>query len=116
MNACWLWRGAPLDRVTGIEAVVGSIPYNFALGSAIPNPTFRTPATPEGELEIRQDDCNGPVVARLPLAPADGRAGVTTLSGRLTAAPGRHDLCATFTQKGPEPLWVLDRLTLKVAQ
>jgi hexosaminidase len=116
MQPCWLWRGARMDGATRIEATVGSIPFNFSIGAAINKITFRKPETPEGELEIRLDDCDGPVVARLPLAPAKGNAGVTTLTGTLAAQTGAHSLCATFTQNGPDPLQVLDKLTLLGAQ
>jgi hexosaminidase len=113
MRACWIWRSATLDGMRSISAEVGSVPYNFSLGVDIAQVRFRQPETPEGELEVRQDSCDGPRVAVIPLAPAAGAAGVTTLSAPLAAlARGPHDLCMTFTQKGPDPLWLLDRLTL----
>jgi hexosaminidase len=116
MEACWLWRGAPMDGMTRIEARVGSVPFNFAIGAAIDKITFRKPETPEGELEIRLDDCDGPVVAKLPLAPANGNSGVTTLAGTLLPQTGAHSLCATFAQNRLDPLWVLDKLTLSGPQ
>ncbi len=112
MQPCWLWRGAPVDGVTQIRATVGSVPFNFSIGAAINKIVFRKPDTAEGELEIRQDGCDGPLVAKLPLAPARGNRGVTDLTGQFRAAAGVHDLCITFTQNGPDPLWVIDRLTL----
>jgi hexosaminidase len=64
-------------------------------------------------LEVRQDHCDGPRIAALPLAPATGNSGVIALKGALaTPVTGTHDLCITFTQKTPDPLWLLDRLTL----
>jgi hexosaminidase len=116
MDACWLWRGAPMDGMTRIEARVGSVPFNFAIGAAINKITFRKAETPEGELEIRLDDCDGPVVAKLPLAPAKDNSGVTTLTGTLLPQTGAHSLCATFTQNRLDPLWVLDKLTLSGPQ
>jgi hexosaminidase len=116
MHACWLWRDAPMDGATRIEARVGSVPYNFSIGAAINKVVFRKPETPDGELEIRLDDCDGPVVAKLPLAPARGNSGVTTIGGTLAPSAGAHNLCATFTQNGPDPLWVLDKLTLSGPQ
>ena len=113
MQACWIWRAAPLDGVRAIHADVGSVPYNFSLGADIKDVTFRKPATPAGELEVRQDSCDGPRIAVAPLAPAARSAGVTTISAPLAMpVSGTHDLCMTFTQKGPDPLWLLDRLTL----
>jgi len=55
------------------------------------------------------------VIATIPLAPAAGNSGVTRLSGRVEPQQGHHDLCITFTQSGPAPLWMLDRLTLEPA-
>ena len=116
MQPCWLWRGAPMDGASRVEATVGSVPFNFSIGAAINKITFRKPETPEGELEIRLDDCDGPVVAKLPLAPAKANSGVTTLTGAIASQTGAHTLCATFTQNGPDPLWVLDKLTLSGPQ
>ena len=35
------------------------------------------------------------------------------VTGALVPQSGAHDLCMTFTQNGPDPFWVLDRLTLQ---
>lgn len=112
MQPCWLWRGAPLDGVTRVSAVVGSVPFNFAIGDAVNHITFPKPETAVGELEIRQDDCNGRVIGRLPLAPATANSGTTTLQGEIRAAGGTHDLCIMFAQPKLQPLWVIDKLTL----
>ena len=40
-------------------------------------------------------------------------AGLGQIAGPLVAPSGAHDLCMTFTQNGPDPFWVLDRLTLR---
>jgi hexosaminidase len=113
MQACWIWPKAPLDGVRSISAEVGSVPFNYQLGADIASVKFRAPEKPAGELEVRQDSCDGPRIASIPLAPATRSDGVTMLSGPLAAAgQGTHDLCMTFTQKTPDPLWLLDRLTL----
>ena len=39
--------------------------------------------------------------------------GVADVTGALVPQSGAHDLCMTFTQNGPDPFWVLDRLTLQ---
>jgi hexosaminidase len=113
MQACWIWPAAKLDGAHMISADVGNVPFNFSLGEDMASVTFRKPETRAGELEVRQDSCDGPRIASIPLAPATRSAGVTTISAPL-AVPvvGTHDLCMTFTQKTPDPLWLLDRLTL----
>jgi len=113
MRACWIWPAAKLDGARTVSAEVGSVPFNFSLGADMAGITFRKPETGAGELEIRQDSCDGPRIAAVPLAPATGSSGVTTLSAPLAVpVAGTHDLCMTFTQKSPDPLWLLDRLTL----
>jgi len=38
---------------------------------------------------------------------------VAEVTGSIAAQSGSHDLCMIFTQNGPDPFWVLDRLTLQ---
>jgi hexosaminidase len=113
MHPCWIWRGAPLDGARRIVARVGRLPFNFAIGDDVNKITFRPPSTAAGELEIRRDSCDGPLVATVPLEPATHTSGDAEVSGAIGAETGAHDLCMTFTQRGPDPFWVLDRLTLQ---
>lgn len=112
LSPCWLYEGADLTGVSEVEVAVGQIPFNFQIGKDIEKIKFRPPATPEGELEIRQGSCQGAVVATLPLAPATRSQGVTVLKGKIAGVTGSQDLCFTFTQKAVEPMWVIDRVTL----
>jgi hexosaminidase len=112
MNPCWIWPAAPLDGVTALEVSVGQLPFNFQIGDDVKKIHFRPPATPAGELEVR-DGCKGPLLASLPLAPALASQGVTRLRAPLAAAAGPHDLCFSFTQAKVEPLWVLDSVRLE---
>jgi hexosaminidase len=113
MHPCWIWRGAPLSGVRRISAQIGRLPFNFAIGDDINKITFRPPATPAGELEVRRDSCDGPLIATVPLEPATHTSGDTVVGGPIAAESGSHDLCMSFTQRGPDPFWVLDRLTLQ---
>lgn len=112
LSPCWLYEGADLSGVSQVEVAVGQIPFNFQIGKDIEKIKFRPPATPDGELEIRQGSCQGAVVATLPLVPATRSQGVTVLTGKIAGATGPQDLCFTFTQKAVEPMWVVDRVTL----
>ena len=98
--------------MTRLTATVGRQPFNFAIGEDIKKVTFEKPETPAGELKVRRDGCDGPVIATVPLASAAGSSGDTAVSGTIEPQQGTHDLCMTFTQTGPDPFWVLDRLTL----
>ena len=113
MHPCWIWRGAALDGARRMVAEVGRLPFNFAIGDDIHKISFEPPATPGGELRVRRDSCDGPVIATIPLARAMTTTGVADVTGALVPQSGAHDLCMTFTQNGPDPFWVLDRLTLQ---
>jgi hexosaminidase len=113
MHPCWIWRGAPLDGMRGIVAQVGRHPFNFSIGDDINKISFRPPSTPAGELEVRRDSCDGPLIASIPLQAATRTTGDAEVSGPIKPEAGAHDLCMTFTQRKVDPFWVLDRLTLQ---
>ena len=113
MHPCWIWRGAPLGGIRRIKASVGRLPFNFAIGDDIKNVRFEPPVTPAGELHVRRDSCDGPIIASIPLEPATKTSGVAEVTGPLVAQSGAHDLCMTFTQESPDPFWVLDSLALE---
>jgi hexosaminidase len=115
-HPCWIWKRAPLDGIASLSAEVGQVPFNFSIGADLAKVVFDKPRTPTGELEVRLDRCDGPVVASIPLGAATRNPGVSTITGSLPPQQGRHDLCMTFTQTGPNPLWMLDRLTLGPAK
>ncbi|NIJ37346.1 hexosaminidase [Sphingopyxis panaciterrae] len=112
LDPCWIYQGAMLDGVTRIDMAVGQIPFNFQVGKDRDTIKFRRPKTPAGEFEVRLDDCDGPVIATLPLAPAARNPGVTRLTAPIVPTKGRHDLCLTYTAAGPDPLWAIDEVNL----
>jgi hexosaminidase len=92
---------------------VGQVPFNFQIGDDAGKIRFPRPRTPEGELEVRIDGCEGGLLARIPLAPAAASEAVSTLPpARIEPQVGRHDLCLRFAQPGLDPLWVLDSVRL----
>ena len=104
---CWRWDAAPAARRIAIR--VGQLPFNFQVGADRAKIRFRPPATPAGEVEVRAG-CAGPLLATLPLAPAAAHPGVTRLEAALPAGP--HDLCITYTARGVDPLWAIERVEL----
>ncbi|ATQ44127.1 family 20 glycosylhydrolase [Caulobacter mirabilis] len=112
LEPCWRWNAADLTGVSRIEVAVGQLPFNFQIGKDIEKITFRPPATPAGELEVRAGGCKGERIGVLPLAPAVDNPAVTVLTGAIASRSGKQDLCFTFTQRGVEPMWAIDRVTL----
>ena len=67
-----------------------------------------------GELEVRAGGCDGEVVARLPLGRALQRERVTTLRAGLGPHDrDRADLCFQVNAKTLEPMWAIERVTLR---
>ncbi len=109
MNPCWIYRAADLTAAPALVAAVGQIPFNYQIGTDAAKVRVGDARSAAGELEVRIDGCDGEPVALLPLAAADGRLGITTLSGvRLPARPGRHDVCLRFARPTLDPMWALD--------
>jgi hexosaminidase len=113
MQPCWIYQGADLTRALSLIASVGQVPFNFQLGKDKEGIKLRAPASPEGELEVRLDSCDGERIATLPLAPAVHNQAVTRLpAAALPIRSGRHDLCLTFTGHSLDPLWAIDSIDL----
>lgn len=100
---CWTWT--PPANARSIAVDVGQLPFNYQIGKDRDAIRFRSPATLDGELEVR-DGCDGERLAMLPLAPAARNPGVTTLRTTLSRAPTAA-LCLTFTARGPDPIWAI---------
>jgi hexosaminidase len=113
MNPCWIYQAADLSHVTGINAAVGQLPFEFQLGADVHIPKLNPPQTPDGELEVRIDGCDGERIAVLPLQPAVANNAVTELpAAKIAHRDGTHDLCMKFTQRSHDPMWVLDWVRL----
>lgn len=116
LDPCWIYKQADLSQVKSITASVGQVPFNFQVGDEVKGIPVRKPATASGELEVRLDDCEGPRIAVLSLAPAVPYLTVTTLQpAPIQPVAGKHDLCFTFTQPGVDPTWVIDSIELNGA-
>lgn len=112
VRPCWIWRNAPLGRGHIFQLDVGQVPFNFEIGADKDKIKFGTPRTPAGEFEIREVDCNGPIIATLPLAPAANNPGITRLTAEHPAAAMHADICITYTARGVDPLWAIDRIAI----
>jgi hexosaminidase len=113
MNPCWIYMAADLTHVTGIDAAVGQLPFEFQLGADVHVPKLSPPQTAAGELEVRMDGCDGERIAVLPLQAAIPNNAVTQLpAAKIDHRDGTHDLCMKFTQRSHDPMWVLDWVRL----
>jgi len=113
MNPCWIYPAADLSHVTAVDAAVGQLPFEFQLGADVHIPKLNASQSPDGELEVRIDGCDGERIAVLPLQPAVADNAVTELpAAKVAHRDGTHDLCMKFTQRSYDPMWVLDWVRL----
>jgi hexosaminidase len=136
-NMCWLWRRAPTERLAreppagareppagarespagtleGIEHVtltVGRVAWRF--GDEAQGAVVRPKASAAGEFEIHADSCTGPLLARLPLAPAVRGGGQITARVSTSKLNDARDLCIFATGDPRDGQWVLARMAFE---
>ncbi|HEX9140493.1 MAG TPA: family 20 glycosylhydrolase [Steroidobacteraceae bacterium] len=112
-NPCWIFEHADLDYVDTARVAVGQVPFNFQIGADRDKIPLLPPQTHDGEMQIRLDSCEGPLLASLPLTPALQSDAVTELPPAPLRGPaGIHDLCLRFTQASLDPMWAIDWIQL----
>jgi hexosaminidase len=109
-DMCWLWRRALLEGIEHVTLTVGRVAWRF--GDDAKEAVVRPKASAAGELEIHADSCNGPLLARLPLASAVRGDGQNKLNSKVSApkANGARDLCIFATGDPRDGQWVLARV------
>jgi len=103
MDRCWLTPPLPLDG-HAISVRMVALPFNYQLAGDAKTITLRPPKGAGDELVVRQDICDGPELARVPLGSA-----TVPLAG---AATGAHRLCLFAATRAPAPLWAIDTVTV----
>jgi hexosaminidase len=108
-NMCWMWRRAPLEGVEHVTLTVGRVAWRF--GDEAKDAVVRPKASAAGEFEIHADSCTGPLLARLPLAPAVVR-GQHELNASVSTSKlnDARDLCIFATGDPRDGQLVLARM------
>jgi hexosaminidase len=112
MNPCWIYEKADLAGISAIEVSAGSLPFNFQIGADAQKIVLRPPATPDGELEVHLDSCDGAKIAVLPMPHPVPDTALSTVRGPLAPQAGAHDLCFIFTRAKLDPYWALHTVRL----
>jgi hexosaminidase len=109
-DMCWLWHRAPLEGIEHVTLTVGRVAWRF--GDEAQGAVVRPKASAAGEFEIHADSCTGPVLARLPLAPAVRGDGQNELNARVSTSKlnDARDLCIFTTGDPRDGQWVLARV------
>ena len=110
MNPCWVFPQVDLDRVARIGVRAGHIPYYFQLWHDDAKVVTRKSTSGVDELQLRLDDCNGPVAATSPLRTE--HAELESIDVAMPAVHGVHDVCFAFATRARDPLWLIDLVQL----
>jgi hexosaminidase len=111
-DPCWRWHGELPHGAVALRARVGQLPYNFQLWHDIKSVVERTTSLPDGELLVHGNACDGPVLARVSLAPAQREVALTTLDAAFDIPAGTSELCFQFATGKHDPLWSLERVQI----
>lgn len=116
LHPCWIYEKAQLRSGQVIMLEVGQLPFNFQVGTDRDRIPFRARRGRFGEFEVRARDCDGPLLAELPLEAAADNPGVTRLSAALRLPSGfigsSENICISYTASGPDPLWAVKSVNL----
>ena len=111
-NSCQLYPSAPMNGIAAIRIDAVRLERNYALAHEQKLVVSRPHSTPFGELVVHRDQCEGPVLATLPLPDPSHGARRFTLDAALPAQQGKHALCLIYTAPIDGPLYALDRVAL----
>jgi hexosaminidase len=111
-DTCQLFPATWMDGVTAIHVDAVRLPRNFVLAHEQKLVVSRPHTTPFGELVVHADQCDGPVLASLPLPDPAHSARNFTLDARLPMQQGEHALCLIYTAPIDGPLYAIGRVML----
>jgi len=111
-NTCQLYPATPMDGLASIHVDAVRLPRNYALAHEAKLVVSRPHATTFGELVVHLDQCDGPVLASMPLPNPAHSARHFVLDATLPAQHGEHTLCLIYTAPTEGPLYALDRVAL----
>lgn len=111
MNPCWIWPGVDMAGVASVKIALVASPFNLRLGAELDKVVRRPSSRPNGEFQVRLDNCDtGQVLATLPL-----RAGAVRLdlASALPLESGVHALCFAYAGGDRlDPIWGIDKVEL----
>ena len=105
MNPCWIFPQVDLGKLAHIRIEAGHIPWYFALWHDQAKVVTRESTSGADELQLRIDDCSGPVFTAVPLRVEHAQQ--ETLDVPVDAT-GVHDVCFAFATRTHDPFWLVD--------
>nr|WP_246130429.1 family 20 glycosylhydrolase [Nitrospirillum amazonense] len=114
-DACWVYPKARLDGVTTLTVNAARLARNYGLAHDAVKVRSHPATTPNGELVVRMDGCDGPVAATVPLPSPAAAPQQFPLTARLPATTGQRDLCLMYTAPIQGPLYAIGSVSLRAA-
>ena len=111
-NSCQLYPATPMEGVTAIHVDAVRLERNYALAHEQKLVLSHPHSTPFGELVVHQDQCDGAVLASLPLPDPAHSTRRFALDAALPPLRGEHALCLSYTAPIDGPLYALGRVSL----
>ncbi|MDE1150561.1 MAG: family 20 glycosylhydrolase [Azospirillaceae bacterium] len=111
-DACWVYPKARMDGVTSLTVRAARLARNYGLAHDAAKVRSHPATTPNGELVVRLDSCDGPVAATVPLPSPKTAPLQFPLTAALPAASGEHDICLMYTAPITGPLYAIGSVGL----
>lgn len=111
-HACWMTPKRSLDHIGALRVEAARLARNFGLAHDQSKVVQYAGKTPRGALEIYQDQCDGPLLARIPLPDGDTLGEQFPLEAAMTPRSGTHALCLRYTAPITGPLYAIGAVHL----
>ncbi|MDZ5645757.1 family 20 glycosylhydrolase [Nitrospirillum sp. BR 11828] len=114
-DACWVYPKARLDGVTTLTVNAARLARNYGLAHDAVKVRSHPATTPNGELVVHMDGCDGPAAATVPLPSPATAPQQFPLTAHLPATTGERDLCLMYTAPIQGPLYAIGSVSLRAA-
>ena len=114
-NSCQMFPATMLDGIAAIHVDAVRLARNYALAHEQKLVISRPRRTRFGELVVHRDDCDGDVLASMPLPDPAHSARRFKLDASLPKASGEHALCLVYTAPIDGPLYAIGKVALRPA-
>jgi len=111
-SSCWRYADARLDGIRSIRIDAARLARNYGLAHDQVKVKRYPARTAHGELEVHLGDCNGKLLARIPLPGGKTLGEQFSLEAPLPKQTGTHDLCLRSTARIDGPYYAIGAVHL----
>jgi hexosaminidase len=114
-DSCWIYPKARLDGIAALKVSAARLARNYGLMHDQVKVVERASRSAIGELQVRLDGCDGPLIATTSLTDPSTDPARLDLVAAIPAVSGEHDLCLAFAAPIYGPLYAIDQVRLEPA-